>query len=65
MGEQSNRHEAAKAGSTTYVPEKPCTICETSLRYTSNGGCVQCVKARSAANTEAIREALRKARAEG
>lgn len=55
-----NRTQAATAGQRFYDSLKPCKRCAdnaapTTLRYTSNSGCVKCQKSLSAIKYQQIR----------
>jgi len=41
------RRQAFESGVTTYNRESGCPKCNTYLRYTSNGSCVECIKRKS------------------
>lgn len=60
----SRRIKAAKAGESTYISDKPCKHGHAPIRYTSTGGCVECVKIRATKRDTEIRAMLREARAE-
>lgn len=62
------RLEAAKAGQRFYDSLKPCKRCSdnatpTTLRYTSNSGCVKCQKSLSAVKYQQIRALIAAAKA--
>lgn len=51
------REIALHRGAVTYTNHSPCETCRTWERYTSNGGCIACAKARTT-RARAIRAAL-------
>lgn len=51
------QEEAAHARSEKYLGN-PCKYGHDGLRYTSNGSCIECTKAASAARTDRIRKLL-------
>lgn len=56
------RVDAAKAGRTIYIRQRPCPDCDSQEFYTSSGQCVPCTKERAAANCTEIRRMLREAK---
>lgn len=59
------RVDAAKAGRTIYIRQRPCPVCDSQEFYTNSGQCVPCTKERANRNNSAIRQAYREAKGLG
>lgn len=62
MSDYQIRLAAAKRGEIKYKGRE-CALNHGGIRYTSNGICVECMKAKSTARQEKIRELLKRSNA--
>lgn len=61
----NRRHQAAASGAKQFAAATPCKKDGDLMRYTVNGACVTCAKARSANDYSAMRAAFKAAQAKG
>jgi len=57
-----SRMEAAIAGRTIFLRERPCRTCGSHEFYTNSGQCVPCTKRRAKAQNDALRSVYRAAK---